>query len=349
MSEAPVFVCAPREGVNDDNVRVIEWLVADGAQVSTGTALVVIETTKTAIEVEATAAGYAFHLVAAGTEIPVGTPVVAIAGRPERPHIELAPTAKPDARSDQIVTRKAAELIASHGLSLEDFADLEIVRSADVEARLQKTATSEAPAPTFRGEALKTDADWDGPCDVELHRELGELLGRLRRRMRAKYHRHVATNELLYDRWELAKDYDFGEGTSVYDSCLILGPVKVGRHCWVGPSTILDGQGGLTIGDYVDIGAGAHVYSHNTINRVLTGHRAPLFKKATTIGSCCFISPHSIIAPGTVIGDHSFVAAASYVEGVFPPNSYIAGNPAKRIGTIEVEGDRVRIRHDKPS
>jgi acetyltransferase-like isoleucine patch superfamily enzyme len=331
-------------------MRVVGWLVADGAQVGVGTALVTLETTKAAIELEATAAGFAFHLVSPGTEVRVGTPVVAITGRPERPQIELASAARPPAAlPNQIVTHKAAELIASHGLSLAEFADLEIVRSADVEARLLNSTTSEVSTTTFRGEALAVDADWDGPCDIDLHRELRELLSRLRRRMKAKFHRHVPTGELLYDRWELAKDYDFGEGTSAYDSCLILGQVTVGRHCWIGPSTILDGQGGLTIGDYVDIGAGAHVYSHNTINRALTGHRAPIFKKATTIGDCCFIAPHSIIAPGTVIGDHSFVAAGSYVEGVFPANSYIAGNPAKRFGTIEIEGDRVRIRHDRIS
>jgi acetyltransferase-like isoleucine patch superfamily enzyme len=76
----------------------------------------------------------------------------------------------------------------------------------------------------------------------------------------------------------------------------------------------------------------------------LTGRRAPLAVAPVTIGSCCFIAPMAIIGPGTTIGDHSFVAAGSYVEGTFPPYSFIAGNPARKAGTVEIDGTRVRIR-----
>jgi acetyltransferase-like isoleucine patch superfamily enzyme len=191
---------------------------------------------------------------------------------------------------------------------------------------------------------LETGTDWDALCDTELHRQLTDLLTCLRKRAKAKFNRHVSTNNLLHDRWELAKEYGFGEGTSVYDDCLILDDVKVGRHCWIGPGTILDGQGGLRIGDYVDVGAGAHLYSHNTIERALTGHQAALFKKATAVGNCCFIAPKAILGPGTVLGDHCFVAAGSYVEGQFPAYSYVAGNPAKRTGSVEIRGGRARVR-----
>jgi UDP-3-O-[3-hydroxymyristoyl] glucosamine N-acyltransferase len=75
------------------------------------------------------------------------------------------------------------------------------------------------------------------------------LIADLRREMREKLRRHVSVGDLLTDRWEIARDYGFGEGTSCYDNVLILGDVKVGKHCWIGPNVILDGQGGLTIGD----------------------------------------------------------------------------------------------------
>lgn len=348
MKQEHTLVLAPREGVNDDVVRVVQWLVDDGAAVEAGRPLAVLETAKAAFDLEAPCAGYAFRIVEADAEVPVGSPVALVSPQPERPVCEPkpAPETRSETNGEQVVTNKARDLIQQHGLSLASFAGLDVVRASDVEKVLLQRNAGESAAPVrlFRGEPLDPNQDWNALCDTQTRRELAALLGQLRRQMKARFNRHVPTGDLLHDRWDLAKDHGFGEGTSVYDDCLILGEVKVGRHCWIGPFTILDGQGGLTIGDYVDVGAGAHLYTHNTIERALTGHRAPMFKKATTIGNCCFIAPGAIIAPGTVIGDHCFVAANSYVEGAFPPYSYIAGNPARRVGTVEIRGDRARVR-----
>jgi acetyltransferase-like isoleucine patch superfamily enzyme len=241
-----------------------------------------------------------------------------------------------------------------HGLSANDFPGLAVIRTSDIDQLLARRAAAAGPvAPRmFRGEPLDPNFNWDEVLARTDARQMGELLEALRRRMKARYDRHVPTGTLLADRWQLARDYGFGEGTSVYDESLILGDVKVGQQCWVGPFTVLDGQGGLTIGDYVDIGTGAHIYSHNTIERALTGHKAPLYKQRTIIGNCCFIAPHAIIGPGTVLGDHSFVAAGSYVEGIHPAYTYLAGNPARVVGKVEVRGDRARLKlneHEPPA
>ena len=54
--------------------------------------------------------------------------------------------------------------------------------------------------------------------------------------------------------------------------------------------------------------------------------------------------PVWIVAPGTVIGDHCFIAANSYVEGRFPSYTYIAGTPAVSVGTVEIRPDgRVKV------
>jgi acetyltransferase-like isoleucine patch superfamily enzyme len=336
-------ILVPREGVNDDLVRVVGWLVGDGDKVEQGKALVVLETAKTTFELEAPAAGYVFRLAEVGVEVAVGTAVAILSAVASRPAYEVEPPrAAPS--SEQVVTNKARALIKQYGLSEEAFAGLPVVRSSDVEERLRQHSQAAVQVRTFCDEVLDPDTDWDSLCDTALHGELVKLLSCLRKRMKAKFNRHVSTNDLLHDRWELAKEYGFGEGTSVYDDCLILGDVKVGRNCWIGPGTILDGQGQLIIGHHVDVGAGAHLYTHNTIERALTGHKAPMFTKPTTVGNCCFIAPKAILAPGTVLGDHCFVAAGSYVEGTFPAYSYIAGNPARQVGCVEVRGDRARVR-----
>ena len=85
--------------------------------------------------------------------------------------------------------------------------------------------------------------------------------------MRRRWQRRVPLGDLMTDRWEIARDYGFGEGTSCYDNVLILGDVQVGAHCWIGPNVILDGSGGLTIGDHCAISAGVQIYSHDTVAR----------------------------------------------------------------------------------
>jgi acetyltransferase-like isoleucine patch superfamily enzyme len=344
MSEV-TYIAAPREGVNDDVVRVVEWLIEEGAAVNAGQVVAVVETTKATIDVTAESSGYLFPLVAAGADVSIGGRLGAITPRPQRPvECDHSPTARATV-GNTVVTAKAKPLLEQHGLTLADFPALSVIRASDVEQLLAIRATKAETNKTrcFRGETLDPTTNWDEVLQRADGRQLQGLLEALRRRMKARFDRHVPTGSLLNDRWQLAQDHGFGEGTSVYDECVILGDVKVGKHCWIGPFTVLDGQGGLTIGDYVDIGTGSHIYSHNTIERALTGHLAPLYRQATRIGSCCFIAPHAVVAPGTHIGDHSFVATGSYVEGMFPSHSFISGNPAKQIGSVEIVGSRARL------
>jgi len=337
----------PRQGVNDDSVHVVEWLVADGAKVEAGQPVVVVETTKSAFDLDAADSGFVFHLAKVGADVPVGDAVAVIAPTSDRPaDLNPAGSAAEAGAGDGIVTAKARALMTEHGLADSLFAGLQVVRASDVTEYLERTSAAAKPTERrFGGEVLDPDADWDGILSDPRYRDLMEVLTSLRKRTRARFDRHVGTGDLLHDRWELAREYGFGEGTSIYDDCLILGAVTLENDCWVGPGCILDGSGGsLTVGHHVDIGAGSHLYTHNTIERALTGHRAPVFHKSTRIGNCCFIGPRSIIAPGTVLGDHCFVAAGSYVEGVFGDYQFISGNPARQVGTVDVVGDRARVR-----
>lgn len=54
-----------------------------------------------------------------------------------------------------------------------------------------------------------------------------------------------------------------------------------------------------------------------------------------SIGNNVFIGMGTIILPGTVIGDNTIIGAGSVIRGVLPGDSVYAGNPAKKISTID--------------
>jgi acetyltransferase-like isoleucine patch superfamily enzyme len=51
----------------------------------------------------------------------------------------------------------------------------------------------------------------------------------------------------------------------------------------------------------------------------------------TTIGKYCQVGARSIVMPGITIGDHSVIAAGAIVTKDVPPQSIVAGNPARII------------------
>ena len=101
---------------------------------------------------------------------------------------------------------------------------------------------------------------------MDYENEIKNLLKELRLSMKNQFNRHVSIQDLLSDRRETANFYGFGEGTSCYNNVLIIGDVKVGKNTWIGPNVILDGSGGLQIGDYVSISAGVQIYTHHTVD-----------------------------------------------------------------------------------
>ena len=129
-----------------------------------------------------------------------------------------------------------------------------------------------------------------------------------------KYNRSFSLGDYLNDRWERGKKEGFGEGTSVYDNVLILGDVKVGKNCWIGPNVVLDGSGGLEIGDYCSISAGVQIYSHHTVKWSTSLGKEKIEYKPTKIGDGVYIGPHSVIQMGSVIEDQAVIGALTFVN-----------------------------------
>lgn len=175
--------------------------------------------------------------------------------------------------------------------------------------------------------------------DVPGHAALWELHNTLRQEIRRRWNRAVPFADELFDRWERAAFLGFGEGASIYDSSLVKGDVRVGENTWIGPFTVLDGEGGLAIGRNCSISAGVQIYTHDTVRWALTGGKAKQECAPVEIGDCCYIGPMSIVGKGVTIGKHSVVGANSFVKKEIPPFSIAVGSPARVVGRVELTDD----------
>jgi acetyltransferase-like isoleucine patch superfamily enzyme len=165
---------------------------------------------------------------------------------------------------------------------------------------------------------------------------LQQVYERLREEKKSGHNRSLSFGDYFTDRWKRAAFDEFGEGTSVYDNVLVLGNVSVGRNCWIGPNCILDGTGGLTIGDHCDISAGVHIYTHHTVRRAVSMGKEPIAVGPTRIGNGVYIGPNSVVSMGVTIADQCVVGAMSFVDKDVPARSKVHGCPAAIVGTVEV-------------
>lgn len=109
-----------------------------------------------------------------------------------------------------------------------------------------------------------------------------------------------------------------------------VGEPEIGEGCWIGAFTVIDGSGGLRIGRGCDISAGAQIYSHSTVRRVISEREQPIERAATSIGDFVHVGAGAVILMGADIGDHCVVAAGAVVPQFMrvPPWSVVVGVPA---------------------
>lgn len=162
-----------------------------------------------------------------------------------------------------------------------------------------------------------------------LLRILRRQLNKERQSISERWDRSLPTGEYLNDRWDRAKTLAFGEGTSVYDSTVVIGQVSVGSRTWIGPFVLLDGSGGLTIGDNCSVSAGVQIYTHDTVNWATSGGTQAIERRSTVIGSNVYIGPNVIITMGIKIGDGAVIGANSFVDSDIPANRRAWGNPCR--------------------
>lgn len=166
-------------------------------------------------------------------------------------------------------------------------------------------------------------------------------------RLTRDHQRSLSFQDGMFDRWERASRLGFGERTSIYNSATVFGNVRVGTDTWIGPNTMLDGSGGgLSIGSFCSISSGVHIYTHDTVLWALSGGVLGRAEGAVSIGDCVYIGSQCVIAAGVKIGSRCVVGANSFVNDDVPDGTVVGGSPARKIGIVVGESEKVRIVFD---
>lgn len=159
-----------------------------------------------------------------------------------------------------------------------------------------------------------------------------------RQEMKDRYDRVLPSGELIFNRFEKGKYLKCGEGSSVYDTSVVMGEVEIGDHVWVGPYTLLEGSNAkLKIGNFVSIDAGVMIYTHDSTRYYVSGGKDPFVSGDVTIGDNTVIGTMSMIGCGVTVGKHCVIAAHSYVNRDVPDYSIAAGVPARVIGRVKID------------
>lgn len=138
-----------------------------------------------------------------------------------------------------------------------------------------------------------------------------------------------------------------GAGTRVWAFAHILPGARIGADCNICDHTFIENQ--VVLGDRVTVKCGVQIWDGVTLeDDVFVGpnatfgnddfprsgrHDRPLLR--TLVRRGVSIGGNATILPGIAIGKCAMVAAGAVVTRDVPPNTVVAGNPARIVGYVE--------------
>lgn len=122
--------------------------------------------------------------------------------------------------------------------------------------------------------------------------------------------------------------------------------IEIGDNVFIGHYSILDGTGGLEIGEGAQLAAWIGVYTHSShiairlygrhYQEVPEADKKGYLIAPVSIGRYSFIGAGSIILPGVTIGNGALVSAGSVVKKNVGDFEFVGGNPARVLGKTKV-------------
>lgn len=148
---------------------------------------------------------------------------------------------------------------------------------------------------------------------------------------------------------------NIGENTNIWQFSIVLDGAVIGSNCNINCHTFIENQ--VTIGDNVTLKSGVQVWNGvNLEDNVFIGpnvtftndlmprskvYREVYLKTKVDIGAS--IGANATIIAGNKIGKYSLIGAGSVVTKDIPPFTVWYGNPAKHMGYVTKDGQKVGL------
>ena len=352
--DSPVEITVPREIVNEDVVTIARWQVASGDRVEPKDTVVLIETSKAVLEVEAEAEGYVEILFSEGAEVSVGETIGLISvQRSEANSTKKTDTSgierKDEPRqvqderidSETRFSKKALTATWDHGIDPDVFRGKRLVREIDVQNYLEqqkgdpgRTSSSSAK------EGEKRPAEEEAAPSLTRSKNHGIGLwedGQISAGERGRGIVWLAFN-YLWRTWFLGNLVRWAPRVFILSLHRFRG-VKIGSGCFVDASAIIETAHpeNITIGDDVRIAAHVVIMTHVKPPHFLRAQNImPSVVKSVVLEDHCFIGVNAVIMPGVTVGKAAVVGSGAVVVNNVPPLTLVAGNPAKVVKRFPV-------------
>lgn len=123
----------------------------------------------------------------------------------------------------------------------------------------------------------------------------------------------------------------FDMSSTVYRNVDLRSPyrISIGHHTNINKKCVLDGRGGLYIGNNVDVAQEVNIWTEQH------DYNSPFYKsvnKSVIIEDYVWIASRATILPGVKVGRGAVVACGAVVTKDVPSLAIVAGVPAKIIG-----------------
>ena len=178
---------------------------------------------------------------------------------------------------------------------------------------------------------IKNNAYIEANSDMHLHmHEAADRARKITAEINNAYHTMPELRNLISGLIGQEVDDNFGLFPPFYTDYGM--NIKLGKHVFINSGCCFQDQGGIEIGDNVQLG---HQTVIATLNHDLNPQkRWNMIPAPVKIGNNVWIGSHATILSGVTIGDNAVIAAGAVVTKDVPANVVIGGVPAKIIKVI---------------